>query len=872
MNITRLVPIKFQIAFGLTTIVVSCLMLLVLLGFGPNPDHATLLGRQRLCEAIAINSSIHITQNDLQRIDGLISAMIARDPDLLSAVIRPSNGDRMIEIGDHQVEAANALVIVPLMAGSEKWGDIELRFSPLQSDSPSAILASPWARLIAVAAVLCFGLFSLFLAFTLRQLDPQKAIPKRVQFALDNIAEGLLVTDRKGRVLLANESFASWIGKRPEALIGKDATRFPWTALDSKSPRRAFPWLLALDQQAAQPNTPVNMSHCDGRSLSLIAHASPLLGSDGHYRGVLTSFEDVTVLEQHRAELSQAKDEADEANRAKSEFLARMSHEIRTPMNSILGYTDVLRRGVVENDEQRREHLATIHNSGEHLLALINDILDLSKIEAGKMQLESVEVSPLHLISQVVSVLRIKAEEKGIFLRSEFPTKLPASIMTDAVRVRQVLINLVGNAIKFTEEGGVRIVTRLESAQPPRLAVDVIDTGIGISPDALQTIFDPFSQADTSITRQFGGTGLGLCISVQLAEKLGGNLSVTSELEIGSVFTLTLDPGPLENAEWIDGEAIDATQLAANESQPRPDDLAPLSPARILIVDDSESNRQLIGLYLSRSGTEVLSAKNGAEAVQMASKEAFDVILMDMHMPVMDGFTATRILREQGYTSKILALTADVMNDDERICREIGCDGFLAKPISMERLHRTLAGILGTQPTRQLANTTCSDEHNGREETGAAGSSHRSPLPAASHVARQNLATEHTHLEASILQDLDDLREVAEPASPIYSALPTDDAEFYEIVDNFIRRLGCQLQAMRDAVAAENYDEIAELAHWLKGAGGTVGFDEFTAPARRLGDSAKARESVGVEQHMRQVEALARRIQIAPSSDSAIEN
>ncbi len=829
----KFLPVKYQIALGLTAIVTTTVFLVVALGFGPDTRQAVMLGRKRLCESVAINSSILLTQSDLQRVKGLLEAMVDRDDDMLSAAIRRSDGQAYAEIGDHQTHwqegsdySTETQLQVPLWSGETKWGTVELCFRPISGRGLAAFLRNPWTRLVALVGVVTFALFCIYLTFTLRQLDPKKAIPKRVQFALDNLAEGLLVTDKRGRVLLANEAFANWAGKRSEQLIGVDASRFPWHHPHTKEPCGEFPWVLAIEREAAEPNFLLALTDCHQNELTLVAHASPLLGTDGNYRGVLTSFEDITTLEHHKAELAQARDAADEANRAKSEFLARMSHEIRTPMNAILGYTEVLRRGLVDNQRQREEHLATIQNSGEHLLALINDILDLSKIEAGKMDIELIRTSPFTVISQVISVLRIKAEEKGIMLKTHFPTRLPEMIFTDAVRLRQAMINLVGNAIKFTSQGEVRVTARMTSASRPLLAIEIADTGIGIAPDAMTKIFDPFCQADTSMTRRFGGTGLGLSISRQLARRLGGDLTVASQLGVGSVFTITIDPGPMDDMRFVD-----CSQLARSvESSPlsAPKTIAKLPPCRVLVVDDAEENRQLVTLFLKRAGAEVIEAANGKEAVELERAAPFDVILMDMHMPIMDGFSATRELRKLGCTTEIVALTADVMKDDERKCRQAGCTGFLTKPISMDRLLQTITQIVGGPITEDV------DLAEIREQVRELGA------------------------------------EVRSVAGAVVPSVPMDDPDYRQIVGTFVSRLQEKLVLMKEAHERGDFDDLAELGHWLKGSGGTVGFQILSSHGEMLESRAKSRDAAAVKRSLDEIEDTNRRIDLGSTEELAV--
>ncbi len=542
---------------------------------------------------------------------------------------------------------------------------------------------------------------------------------------------------------------------------------------------------LAMAAVSGQAKTRILSTQID----HLVSQQSALKGA--HAEAIVEAIEEQQkrlLEEQHRLVVEKACQANEAANRAKSEFLAHMSHEIRTPLNAIMGFTDLLLKGADEGDEkERRDYLETIYKSGKHLLELINDILDLSKIEAGRMDIEKIACSPHEIVASVMSVLRVRAKERGLSFTSEWPDGVPEKIQGDPVRLRQLLINLAGNAIKFTDSGSVRIVTRLAGANGKRmLAFEVIDTGIGIAADKLGAIFDPFVQADNTVTRRFGGTGLGLAISRRIAAALGGELAVRSQLGSGSVFTATIDPGPMEGIKFLESPPTDA--VAGRDGQ-RIERKVTLPPVRVLLVEDGSTNRKLISLVLRRAGAQVTTAENGEIAVNIASKESFDVILMDMQMPVMDGYTATRKLRKLGVSLPILALTAHAMAGDEQKCLRAGCSGYVSKPVDADRLLETIAKALGESAPEIV------------EE-------------------KQPLA------QARLLE----------------SRLPTDDPEFREIVEEFVQRAREQLEAICQAWAKQDLETLARLAHWLKGAGGTAGFDAFTEPARNLEQLVKAQK------------------------------
>lgn len=400
----------------------------------------------------------------------------------------------------------------------------------------------------------------------------------------------------------------------------------------------------------------------------------------------------INALKRTEESLELARKAAEAADRAKTEFLANMSHEIRTPMTAILGFTDLL-LDHPWSESERREYLTIIRENGQMLLQLINDILDLSKIEAEKMAVERLPCVPMKILDEVTALMRVRADEKGIRLGACYDAAVPPMIYTDPIRLRQILVNLVGNAVKFTKQGKVQIQVSYQSGTEgsPKLTFAVADTGIGISAEGLATIFEPFTQADGSLARLFGGTGLGLAISRRLAKLLGGTLEATSEPGKGSVFTLSIDPGPLN-----------APLLTVPHLPTIPESVASpvtLRPGRILLVEDTMSGRRVIQTLLEKAGLTVDTSENGLEGCRavfraVADHQPYDAILMDMQMPEMDGYEATRQLRRQGWRGPIIALTAHAMEGDRAKCLASGCDDYVAKPVSRGALIEALGRFL----------------------------------------------------------------------------------------------------------------------------------------------------------------------------------
>ena len=515
---------------------------------------------------------------------------------------------------------------------------------------------------------------------------------------------------------------------------------------------------------------------------------------------VVVAHDNITPRMLAEEAMQKAKEDAENANQAKSNFLANMSHEIRTPMTAILGYSEMLMDPGQTQDE-REKCVKTIRRNSEHLLAIINDILDISKIEAARMSIEQIPCDLPQIIADVIALTQPRATQKSLEFKVELDGPIPRKVQTDPLRVKQVLVNLLGNAIKFTEKGQIRITLAQEiSYFNQTIRVDVTDTGIGMTPSQLDRLFQPFTQADNSTTRRFGGTGLGLTISRRLATLLGGDIKVSSEYGGGSTFSFTFNGGPREGVELLhdlnDAELFIAPKATGNDHI--------RLAGHILLAEDGEDNQDLISTYLREAGAEVTIAGNGRVAAELATAPEnagkFDLILMDMQMPELDGYGATARIREAGVKTPIVALTANAMAEDRARCMSVGCTDYLPKPVERYQLLSTAACYMGKSqrvPAAQVAARAAAEAPAGLRPDAAA--------PAGS------VAT-----------------------NPKYRAL----------LDKFISRLPERVATITRLLQEQNLVELERAVHQLKGAGHGYGFAGITEIAARAEQRIRSKADV----------------------------
>lgn len=509
--------------------------------------------------------------------------------------------------------------------------------------------------------------------------------------SMANTAPAMIwVTDENHRCNFLSQRWYDFTGQVEEEGLG-----FGWTDVIHPEDREEAKKLFLKAAEGRETfEIDFRMQTVDGNYRWVIDAGRPRMDASGKFLGYVGSVIDAHDRHESEAELKEARAFADAANESKSAFLANMSHEIRTPMTAILGYAELLRE-LVEHDEGK-QHLKTIRRNGDYLLEIINDILDLSKIEAGKLEVDSERFEPHRLVEDVRSIMEVRAKEDGLTLAVEYAGKLPKVIQSDPKRLKQILINLIGNAIKFTRKGRVKIRVRFD-ATDQQLQFDVIDTGIGISDEQMARLFKPFSQGDASVTRNFGGTGLGLAISQRLAETLGGSITASSTAGVGSTFTVHIAIGETMDADLVE-YAVPGSKTESHKSAHR-ESLVQLS-CHVLIVDDRRDIRFLSKRILTDAGATAVECEDGLLAVEhiaacLENGNCPDLILLDIQMPILDGFSTAQRLRSLGYTGPIVALTADAMQGDMNRCLEAGCNDYLSKPIDKAKLLAKVAELTG---------------------------------------------------------------------------------------------------------------------------------------------------------------------------------
>ena len=644
---------------------------------------------------------------------------------------------------------------------------------------------------------------------------------------ISGMQEGVVFADAQNVIVEVNDYFCRFVGVPRCSIVGRRLEEFHAGAVLDRLLVHLEAFRTQVGAEAVILQRPLGQAE-------VILRLQPIYRA-GQYDGVLLNVIDVSKL-------VAARRQAEAATQAKARFLANMSHEIRTPMTAILGYADLLASPGLTPHEHR-QYLDIIRRNGQHLLQLINDILDLSKADAGKLRLHEEPTDLRALVDDVAQSLAPRAGQRGNRLEVRFSAQAPDRLLVDPSRLRQVLVNLVGNAVKFTENGviAIEVVPGAPSdGTGETVRIDVADTGVGIAPEARARLFEAFTQADESTTRQYGGTGLGLAICRHMVELMGGEISVRSTPGQGSVFTVVL-PWRSPQAEPAPLHPCSSAHLAGLSASP-PENV--LQGMRILVAEDNPDNQRLVRLLLARAGAEVHLAGNGRQAVEAALAHPFDLVLMDLHMPEMGGDDATRLLRSNGYAGPIVALSADVLEETRRHCREAGFDAHLPKPIDGAGL-LACARSYHRRGSAQSSSSGCQEPP--RESQPSGGTVAPGAAPAAAATSRTAAGT----LEAAACPDGQ-----SQPAlGPITSTL-VGDPDIGEILDEFVAGLPQTAGAMAQALSRSDLPELARLAHRLKGAGGSYGYPLLSERAAELEDAAKAEDPSRAAQALARLESV----------------
>ncbi len=550
-------------------------------------------------------------------------------------------------------------------------------------------------------------LFGWFVIKNERMKQALHASEEQYRNVVNNIGIGISVISPEMKILTLNRQMKEWfpnIDVSQKPVCYRSFNDPPQSAVCGYCP-------VQKTLQDGQTHEAVTDTPSANGILHFRVISSPLTDKDGKVIAAIEMVDNITErkhaeeklrlaydqlekrVAERTADLSRAKEAAEAANRAKSEFVANMSHEIRTPMNGIIGMTELALDA--DPTPQQQEYLQMVRTSANSLLGVLNDILDFSKMEAGKLEFYPVDFAFRGMITNTLQTLSFRASEKGLSLIGNIDPEIPDFLIGDPGRLRQVLVNLIGNAVKFTEKGQLTLTVSVESKTETqaRLHFSVADTGIGIAPEQQSLIFKAFEQADTSITRKYGGTGLGLAISSQIVERMGGKIWVHSEPGKGSTFHFTVLLG------LQDSPTLSTDPSPSEKSQ------SPQASLKILLAEDNVINQRLAVSLLEKWGHKVIVANNGQEAFFLYGRETFDLILMDIQMPHMGGFETTAAIREAekstGRHIPIIAMTACAMKGDKDICLDKGMDGYLSKPIQIEELFNTLENL----PQLQLIQT-----------------------------------------------------------------------------------------------------------------------------------------------------------------------
>ena len=628
-----------------------------------------------------------------------------------------------------------------------------------------------------------------------------------IEAVLRNVSDGVIACDHAGQVTYVNPALKKMfdLDEMPEGNLSSEwaSKHLPLYHAGTHELLhwRQRPMARAMRGEVVE-DFEILIKNKSCGEVNVVVSARAMRDAEGEIVGAVAALHDITPLRRTQEELQTARQNADAANQAKSDFLANMSHEIRTPIAAIVGFSELQLRQD-QSSADRDEYIHIVRRNAKHLLDLINDVLDLSKIEAGQMGIELVDCDLPRLLAEILSTMRPRAAEKALKFGITFTGPIPRIVQSDSLRLRQILINLLGNAIKFTEKGSVEIDVRFVVAgELGMLHIDVKDSGIGLTPPQMNKLFQSFMQADESTTRRFGGTGLGLTISRRLAHLLGGDISVKSAAGIGSIFSLSISCGEIADLELLEG--LHETGLSPRVDLPAENIIS--FTGKILLAEDGRDNQRFFTTVLRAAGADVTVVENGLLALEKVAAQPFDLILMDMQMPIMDGYAAAAELMRRGCATPIIALTAHAMAEDREKCIASGCSDYISKPVDIGAFMQRIA------------------QHLNRD-------------------LKQIEVTKTTRIET-------------------IRSTRRNYPQLLDVIDEYIQRLPGEVAKLEQLMSDYDLQLLRRVVHQLKGSGGTYGFDLITDVAAKVETTMDATEDLAsIAEKVNELIAVIRRVE-----------